>query len=86
MDETVARQRRFAGEGGGNDAQAVMPAAPGASVSGVEGGFIDDFDRLRRKRSQALAQQRLRLRGCRCVEGDAHAGKALRKGLTVTFA
>ena len=85
VHQAVAGQRGFAGKACGDDVQALMAAAAGAGVAGMLRGVIDQFDTFCIQRGEPGADERFDL-GERQGAGAAHAGKTLRKGLTVTRA
>ena len=79
LNQAMAGQAAETGKAGGADDDLEVGAAGRAGVTGMTGGVVDDLQLLRQ---QGGLQPRLQEgRGVR-----AHAGKTLRKGLTVTRA
>ena len=77
-NHAVAGDSVFAGKGDGHDVEFVMPAIPGAGMTGMAMGFIFDGDACRIQRGKSLAQQLNRF--------ATHAGSTFLNGLTVTLA
>ena len=84
MHKPMSGQRGFAGKRLGDDMQAVVATAACSRMAGVLVRVIDQFDAYGLKGGETRVDQRLDF-----GEGQgavlAHAGKTLRKGLTVTF-
>ncbi len=78
IDQPMPSNGVFAGKGGSNDVEFVMPAIPGAGMTGVAMGFIFDGDAGRIQRGKLLAKQLNRF--------ATHAGSTFLNGLTVTLA
>jgi hypothetical protein len=56
-DLTLALQAALAREAVGDDLQTEMTAFPCTGVSGVLGAVVEQLDRLRRQRGEAIAEQ-----------------------------
>jgi hypothetical protein len=56
-DLSLALQAALACKAVGDDFQTEMAAFPRAGVSGVLGAVVEQFDRLRRQRGEAIAEQ-----------------------------
>lgn len=56
VDESVALQRRLAGEAGRDDQQTVMAAFARAGVAGMQGGVVHDFKAKRFEEGESFAQ------------------------------